>query len=363
MNGRLYDSILGRFLSPDNYVQLPDFSQSFNRYSYCLNNPLKYVDKDGESFLLIGAILVGAYLGGSSVNGTFNPTKWNYNNWQTYAGIAIGGLAGYAGASVGAGVAASASAYGMGSIESGVFGGIAGGAISGAINGGGMTAIMGGSVSDVFTNAAMGAGMGGLAGGISGGIGAAMGDFSGVTGSSFKNGLYELGYSAAKGAATGLASGSLMAAIEGDWSYLLQGAAMGLAISTFVTSLKIGVMGTTFIPEIDEELPDYGQVYRRGSIFFKRGNGITLGKDVAVRFVKDNMDYNRYLIQHETGHLAQIDKMGGFNFYKQIIGEYLKYGLLDSYSIPGTLENLADKYAFNRLGYYYKNFIIRYSFP
>lgn len=48
MNGRLYDPVLGRFLSPDNYVQLPDFSQNFNRYSYCLNNPLKYVDPDGE---------------------------------------------------------------------------------------------------------------------------------------------------------------------------------------------------------------------------------------------------------------------------------------------------------------------------
>ena len=37
----LYDPLLGRFLSPDNYVQQPDNSQSFNRYSYCLNNPLK----------------------------------------------------------------------------------------------------------------------------------------------------------------------------------------------------------------------------------------------------------------------------------------------------------------------------------
>ena len=47
-NGRLYDPYLGRFLSPDNYVQLPTSAQSFNRYSYCLNNPLKYVDPDGE---------------------------------------------------------------------------------------------------------------------------------------------------------------------------------------------------------------------------------------------------------------------------------------------------------------------------
>jgi RHS repeat-associated protein len=37
----LYDPVLGRFFSPDNYVQMPDYSQCFNRYSYCLNNPLK----------------------------------------------------------------------------------------------------------------------------------------------------------------------------------------------------------------------------------------------------------------------------------------------------------------------------------
>ena len=30
MNGRLYDPVLGRFFSPDNYVQMPDNSQNFN---------------------------------------------------------------------------------------------------------------------------------------------------------------------------------------------------------------------------------------------------------------------------------------------------------------------------------------------
>ncbi len=50
MNARLYDPVLGRFLSPDPYVQDPAMPQNFNRYSYCLNNPLCYVDKDGEIF-------------------------------------------------------------------------------------------------------------------------------------------------------------------------------------------------------------------------------------------------------------------------------------------------------------------------
>jgi RHS repeat-associated protein len=48
MNGRVYDPIVARFLSPDNYVQLPNNSQGFNRYSYCLNNPLVYTDPSGE---------------------------------------------------------------------------------------------------------------------------------------------------------------------------------------------------------------------------------------------------------------------------------------------------------------------------
>ena len=36
MNARLYDPALGRFLSPDPYVQMPDMPQNFNRYSYTI---------------------------------------------------------------------------------------------------------------------------------------------------------------------------------------------------------------------------------------------------------------------------------------------------------------------------------------
>ena len=49
MNGRVYDPLIGRFLSPDNFVQDPSSSQSYNRYSYCMNNPLKYTDPSGNS--------------------------------------------------------------------------------------------------------------------------------------------------------------------------------------------------------------------------------------------------------------------------------------------------------------------------
>jgi RHS repeat-associated protein len=52
MNGRVYNPILGRFLSPDPYVQAPDYPNNFNRYAYALNNPLIYTDPDGELFII-----------------------------------------------------------------------------------------------------------------------------------------------------------------------------------------------------------------------------------------------------------------------------------------------------------------------
>ncbi len=51
MNGRAYDPVVGALLSPDPYVQAPDMPQNLNRYAYCLNNPLKYKDPNGEFFL------------------------------------------------------------------------------------------------------------------------------------------------------------------------------------------------------------------------------------------------------------------------------------------------------------------------
>ena len=47
MNGRLYDPILGRMLSPDVVIQDEQNSQAYNRYSYCFNNPLRFTDPSG----------------------------------------------------------------------------------------------------------------------------------------------------------------------------------------------------------------------------------------------------------------------------------------------------------------------------
>ena len=56
-NARLYDPVIGRFFSPDPFVQAPDLTQNYNRYSYCMNNPVMYSDPDGELFGTISGLV------------------------------------------------------------------------------------------------------------------------------------------------------------------------------------------------------------------------------------------------------------------------------------------------------------------
>ncbi len=62
MNGRVYDPLIGRFLSPDIVIQAEGNLQNYNRYSYVLNNPLKYTDPSGnEIFSIIATVIaIGA---------------------------------------------------------------------------------------------------------------------------------------------------------------------------------------------------------------------------------------------------------------------------------------------------------------
>ena len=61
-DARLYDPVVGRFVSADSIV--PDIydPRSLNRYSYCLNNPLKYEDPSGHKYSEVGRPL-GTYNG------------------------------------------------------------------------------------------------------------------------------------------------------------------------------------------------------------------------------------------------------------------------------------------------------------
>jgi RHS repeat-associated protein len=79
MNGRMYDPILGRMLRPDNFVQNPYNSQSYNRYSYVWNNPLKYTDPSGE-FIVLDSWIVGFVDGFFSTSNNRFSAGWNEAN-------------------------------------------------------------------------------------------------------------------------------------------------------------------------------------------------------------------------------------------------------------------------------------------
>lgn len=49
-HARYYDPSLGRFIQPDSIVQAPADPQTLNRYAYCRNSPVNYVDPSGHSF-------------------------------------------------------------------------------------------------------------------------------------------------------------------------------------------------------------------------------------------------------------------------------------------------------------------------
>ncbi len=62
-NARFYDPYLGRFISPNTIVPDPANPQSFNRYSYVYNNPLKYTDSSGHCPVCMVVILGGLMVG------------------------------------------------------------------------------------------------------------------------------------------------------------------------------------------------------------------------------------------------------------------------------------------------------------
>ncbi len=171
MNGRLYDYVLGRMLSPDNYVQSPNSTQSFNRYSYCWNNPLKYTDPSGE--IVFAPIIIGALAGG--FGGWRVGQAAGATGWQMFGYIATGAGIGAITGGVGTGV----SALGGGAIGTGITSGVVGGAgFSGLQSNWDPNAMMQGAI------------YGAISGGVGAGAGAAIGGGLGsFTGGSIGSGI------------------------------------------------------------------------------------------------------------------------------------------------------------------------------
>lgn len=182
MNARLYDPAIGRFLSPDPFVQMPDFSQNFNRYSYCLNNPLVYVDEDGELFWLIvgGAAIVGAVTNVATHWKEIKAVGGWKGFWKGTGYFVVGGVA--AGAGAAAGVAAAVGFGGMMSVTAaqmaaastgfipGATIGAAGGATSGFVLNTGNSLMDGERFGGALQSGLMAGITGGVFGGLTGGL-------------------------------------------------------------------------------------------------------------------------------------------------------------------------------------------------
>ena len=100
MNGRLYDPFIRMFLQYDNYIQDASNPQNYNRFGYCLNNPLKYTDPSGELIDPITAFIIGA-----SINAIFYTVHAISNNTfhvgELFFSIFVGGVSGIASYGIG----------------------------------------------------------------------------------------------------------------------------------------------------------------------------------------------------------------------------------------------------------------------
>jgi RHS repeat-associated protein len=88
MNGRVYNPILGRFLSADPIVNNSAGTQAFNRYSYCFNNPLMFTDPSGLTPPYLNRPL--PYQDGGGGGGGEGPVwydaTWNWDRFTSFGG-------------------------------------------------------------------------------------------------------------------------------------------------------------------------------------------------------------------------------------------------------------------------------------
>lgn len=183
MNGRLYDPHLGRMLSPDNNIQLPHYSQNYNRYSYVLNNPLRFTDPSGE-FIVSGLIGAGIAVLANGIGNWINDRPFFQGALKS---AAFGAVSGIISAGIGS-VAAQATTAGKSKLTVALgqaflhgYTALAVGIVSGSDNP--IASFPAGALSSLTAGAAQSLGSGTIptlvTGGLSGGIGARLtgGDF------------------------------------------------------------------------------------------------------------------------------------------------------------------------------------------
>lgn len=189
MNGRVYDPTWGRFLQADPIIQSPYDLQSYNRYSYVMNNPLSFTDPTGFSrwtrirdrvIKPIAAGVIAWYVGGLASNWFLEGVA--NSMLQAGSSVCVGDMGVLTSLAAGAPIGGTGLTYGA---AASAIGGAAGGFAAGGIMGGNLQSALQGAV---------GGGLSGFAGSYTSGIGrtitqaAVGGAVSSAFGGSFRNG-------------------------------------------------------------------------------------------------------------------------------------------------------------------------------
>jgi hypothetical protein len=159
-------------LSPDPYVQVPEYSQNFNRYSYVLNNPLNLTDPTGFNWFGKACSWLKTNWRTVVVMIVVAIVTWGVGAYLVAGGYAVGGSA-FATLSINSAglLTSSLTATGMATV----------GAIAGAVGGGLNAALSGGNLGDVLRGATVGAVQGAITAGVLSGLEQAPGVFNAKT--------------------------------------------------------------------------------------------------------------------------------------------------------------------------------------
>jgi RHS repeat-associated protein len=317
MNGRVYDPVLGRFLSPDPNVQNLSDLQTYNRYSYVLNNPLRYTDPTGYFWSEIGTFFKNYFS---------NP----FNDLELLGGIVV-----------------CATSAGAGCIVMGL--------MMTAMN----TAIAidsGAPVDQSLLNAAVGVSIGFLTGGA---VSAAGGG--------------PLSQIIAGGASAALATGISNSISHKDFlGYNMLGAALASAATGAVTyGLKqvtaLSQAGGKYLKEDPDTGPGWYKLNKQGlsalkPVFDQYGYDVedvrvhigdsvvnlggyqrTLGDSVYINgssWQRLSDDEQLFTLGHEITHSAQWNE-GHVTFAGRYLYEEVKFGQYDQYNVPSSLKSMS----------------------
>jgi RHS repeat-associated protein len=305
MNGRVYDPVTSTFLSVDNYVQDPSSTQNFNRYAYCMNNPLKYTDPDGE----LAHWIIGALIGGV-VNLATNWSKCK-GVWDYFAAFGAGAANGVLSATVP------------------VFGSIIGGALTGATNN--LISQTGKNFSgfeninmNSFWNSVGYGGIAGLAGYGGGYLGAKAGNVL-INGFGIVSPVTKgVVGGVMGGAAGGFASGSIIGGLQtGDFGQAMQLGWDGLLSGASIGAVSGGIAGYNHAKKND--LNPWTGV--------KNGNKIVIGRDMSNRVNPIAKDLKSETISEAWENTTKDNFHNDFLAGKQFNKRWIEIKIEEQYAI------------------------------